>query len=156
MNWEVLLKIEYGTPLSDLKVDVSRGPRNDYHKVGEHQYICAYGIGVDGVTRYRGFLWAASGGTAEWILKGDYYAYDGAAIRPPDCLLPEPGMTGYQDIVAYGKRVDPENFSDVVFRQAQVSFLAYTYYYQRAIPLWSDYPIGIKVDLGPEKYLKVG
>jgi hypothetical protein len=87
---------------------------------------------------------------------GDYYAYDGAAVCPPDCLLPEPGMTSYQDIVAYGRRVDPENFRDVVFRQAQVSFLVYTYYYQRAIPLRSDYPIGIEVDLGPEKHLKAG
>jgi hypothetical protein len=154
MSWRELLKINYGVLLSELNLNVLSVLNEAYFKIENHKYVFAYEAEKLGAITYCGFVWVASDGIAEWILTKNSQADDGVNIRPPDCLLPEPKMTGYQSLVDYGKKTDPENFGDYVIGQCQVSFNDFTYYFRRAMPSKNDYPIGIKVDLRPWKNLK--
>ncbi len=154
ITFEELLKVEYGTPFSNLGVEASRVIRDTYYKVAGHKYICAYAAeGAEVI--FCGFAWVASDGIAEWIFTGDSQADDEPNLAPPDCLLPKPGMFSYQALVEHGRSVDPENFSDYVLRQCRVSFGDFTYYYRKALPSASDYPIAIEVDFRPWKNMRV-
>jgi hypothetical protein len=143
INWEEMLKIEYGTPLSELRFDISHTV-DGYHKVGSNQYVWA--APCDGREVFFGFAWVASDGVAEWVFARESLADDDANASPPDCLLPVPGMFSYRSLVEYGKRVDPEHFDDVVLGPCRVSFSDFCYIFRKAMPSESDYPIGILVD----------
>ena len=155
LTFEELLKIEYGTPLASLAVETSRSFRDMYHKVGDHKYIRAYAAEGREII-FNGFAWIASDGVAEWIFNSDTLADDESNLPPPGCLLPEPGMFSYQALVDHGRRADPENFSDQVLGPCRVSFGVFTYYYRKAMPSKSDYPIAIEVDLSPWKNVRFG
>ena len=144
ISWEQMLKIEYGTPLSELRFDISRTVDGGYHKVGSNQYVWAWEC--DGREEFFGFAWVASDGVADWVFANNSLADDDANASPPDCLLPVPGMFSYRSLVEYGKRVDPEHFDDVVLGPCRVSFSDFCYIFRKAMPSESDYPIGILVD----------
>jgi len=154
LTFEELLKVEYGTALASLEVETSR-VLGDYHKVGNHKYLCAYAA-EGGDIIFRGFAWVASDGVAEWIFSFESQADDESNLPPPNCLLPEPGMCSYQALVEHGRRVDPENFRDQVLGPCRVSFGVFTYYYRKAMPSKSDYPIAIEVDFSPWKNTRFG
>ena len=154
---EQLLNIEYGTPFSDLGLEPLRVISAMYYQVGSNEYVCASTWQEDPrEVVFNGFAWVASDGVAEWVFMRNSLADDEASVRPPDCLLPEPGIYSYRAVVEYGKRVDPENFSEVVLGPCQVSFKDLTYYYRRAAPSESEYPIAIEVDLRGWKHMRVG
>jgi hypothetical protein len=109
----------------------------------------------DDIPVYYGFAWTASDKAAEWIF-ANRWSDDGINLRPPDILLPSPGMTEYQSICVFGKQADPKNFVNHVPQQRRVKFGNYTYYYRKVEPSESDYPIGIVIDRTPKEYLQSG
>ena len=79
ISWEEMLKIEYGTPLSELRFDISHTV-DGYHKVGSNQYVWA--VQCDGREVFFGFAWVASDGVAEWVFARESLADDDASASP--------------------------------------------------------------------------
>ena len=153
-TFEELLKIEYGTLFHELNFNATQ-IADCYYKVDAHKYIFAYEAESLGEIIYCGFVWVASEGVAEWIFTQNTLADDRVNIQPPVCLLPSSKINNYQSLVEYGRKVDPENFSDYVVRQTQVSFNEFRYYFRKCMPPVTDYPIAIEIDLRPWKNAKV-
>lgn len=152
MTWEELWKIEYGRPLSDLRLKPLRTAGRCCFKIAEHQYVFS-SYDPDGQpAQFLGFAWVASDGAADRVFTKDFHADDLAAPVPPQELLPAPGIKSYREIVEYGRLKHSKTFRTYVIGPCWVIFDVYSYAFRKTRPEGTDFPFVIEVSFDPHRH----
>ena len=154
MEWEELLKIDFGVPLSEIGITTPPVYSDHSYKIKDNQYILAYTDMDSGENIFFGFVWTASENVAVKLFTGNSAPSDFVDLPPPVILLPEQSVNTYQGVVRYGKEIDPEYFFESASRLCSVHFGDFIYYFRKAFPDDEDQPVAIEVDLRPWKRLK--